>query len=49
MQRLSVEMETPEQKILNNALVTTKEVVNTTCEYSANHAPSQTPVGKSSG
>ena len=35
-------METPEHKTLNNALVTTNKVLNTTCKYSANHAPSHT-------
>ena len=36
-------------KTLNNALVTTKEVLNITCKYSANHAPSHTSRRKSSG
>ena len=48
-QRPNVEMETPEHKTLNNALVTANEVLNTTCKYSANHAPSHTPRIKSSG
>ena len=42
-QRPSVETEIPEQKTLNNALVDTNKVLNTTCKYSANHAPSHTP------
>ena len=41
-QRPNVETETPKHKTLNNALVTTNEVLNTTCKYSANHAPSHT-------
>ena len=41
-QRSNIETETPEHKTLNNALVTTNEVLNTTCKYSVNHAPSHT-------
>ena len=48
-QRQNVETETPKHKTLNNALVTTNEVLNTICKYSANHAPSHTPRIKSSG
>ena len=33
-QRPNVEMETPEHKTLNNALVTTNEVLNSICKYS---------------
>ena len=33
-------METPEQKTLNNALVSTNEVYNNAWKYSRNHAPS---------
>ena len=38
-QRLNTEMETPEHKILNNALVTTNEVLSITWKFSVNHAP----------
>ena len=48
-QRPNVEMETPEHKTLNNALVTTNEVLNITCKYSANHIPSHKSRRKSSG
>ena len=48
-QRPSVERETPEHKTLNNALVNTNKVLNTTCKYSANHAPSYTSIRKSPG
>ena len=48
-QRPNTETETPEHKTLNNALVTTDEVLSTTGKYSANHAPSHTPRIKSSG
>ena len=48
-QRPNVETETPEHKTLNNALVTTNEVLNTTCKYSVNHAPSHTSHRNSSG
>ena len=48
-QRPNVETETPEHKTLNNALVTTNEVLSTTCKYSVNHAPSHTQHGNSSG
>ena len=40
MQRLSKEMETPEHKTLNNALVPTNEVLSTTWKLSKDHAPS---------
>ena len=42
MQRLNTETETPEHKILNNALVTTNEVLSITWKFSVNHAPSHT-------
>ena len=48
-QRPNIGTETPEHKTLNNALVTTNKVLNTTCKYSANHAPSHTSRRKSSG
>ena len=41
-QRPNVEMESPKHKTLNNALVTTNEIVNRICKYSVNHAPSHT-------
>ena len=34
-----MEMKTPEHKTLNNALVTTNEVLSTTWKFSVNHAP----------
>ena len=37
-----MEAETPEHKTLNNALVTTNEVLNITWKLSASHAPSHT-------
>ena len=43
-----MEMETPEHKTLNNALVTTNEVLSITWKFSVNHAPSHT-IGKSAG
>ena len=39
MQRPNAEMETPEHKTLNNALVTTNKVLNSICKYSVNHTP----------
>ena len=39
-QRPSMEMETPEHKTLNNALVTTNEVLSITWKLSVNHTPS---------
>ena len=39
MQKPNVETETPEHKTLNNTLVTTNKVLNTTCKYSVNHTP----------
>ena len=42
MQRLNTEMEIPKHKILNNALVTTNEVLSITWKFSVNHAPSHT-------
>ena len=39
MQRPNVEAETPKQKILNSAPVTTNEALNSTCKYSVNHIP----------
>ena len=42
----NVETETPEHKTLNNALVTTNEVLNTTCKYSVNHTPSHLQRGE---
>ena len=41
-QRPNTETETPEHKILNNALVTTNEVLSSTWKFSVNHAPSHT-------
>ena len=41
-QRSNTEMETPEHKTLNNALVTTNEVLNITWKFSVNHTPSHT-------
>ena len=41
-QKPNTEMETPEHKILNNALVTTNEVLSITWKFSVNHAPSHT-------
>ena len=38
----NMEVETPEHKTLNNALVTTNKVSNITWKLSANHAPSHT-------
>ena len=49
MQRPNVEMKTPKQKTLNNALVTTNEVVNSICKYRVSHAPSHTSHLNSSG
>ena len=40
MQRPNTEVETPEHKTLNNARVTTNEVLNITWKLSANHASS---------
>ena len=48
-QRPNVETETPKHKTLNNAPVPTNEVLNTTCKYSVNHAPSHTSHRSSSG
>ena len=48
MQRPNAEMETTEHKTLNNALVTTNEVLSTTWKFSVNHAPSHTQHGNSS-
>ena len=42
MQRLNMEMKTPEHRNLNNALVPMNEVLNTTWKLSVNHAPSHT-------
>ena len=42
MQRPNMETETPEHKTLNNALVTTNEVLSITWKLSVNHAPSHT-------
>ena len=47
-QRPNTEMETPEHKTLNNALVTTNEVLSSTWKFSVNHAPSHTQHGNSS-
>ena len=47
-QRPNAETETPEHKTLNNALVTTNEVLSTTWKFSVNHAPSHTQHGNSS-
>ena len=41
-QRPNTEMETPEHKILNNALVTSNKVLSITWKFSVNHAPSHT-------
>ena len=41
-QRPNTEMETPDHKTLNNALVTTNEVLSITWKLSVNHAPSHT-------
>ena len=35
----NIETETPKHKTLNNALVTTNEVLSTTCKYSVNYTP----------
>ena len=43
-----MEMETPEHKTLNNALVTTNEVLSITWKFSVNHTPSHTQLGNSS-
>ena len=37
-----MEMETPEHKTLNNALVTTNEVLSITWKLSVSHTPSHT-------
>ena len=42
MQRPNMETETPEHKHLNNALVTTNEVLSMIWKLSVNHAPSYT-------
>ena len=47
-QRPNTEMETPEHKTLNNALVTTNEVLSITWKFSVNHTPSHTQHEKSS-
>ena len=47
-QRLNTETETPKHKTLNNALVTTNEVLSITWKFSVNHAPSHTQHGNSS-
>ena len=47
-QRPNTETETPEHKTLNNALVTTNEVLSITWKFSVNHAPSHTQHGNSS-
>ena len=49
MQRPNVETETPEHKTLNNALVTTNEVINRIYKYSVNQAPSNTSHRNNSG
>ena len=41
-QRPNTETETPKHKTLNNALVTTNEVLSITWKLSVNHAPSHT-------
>ena len=41
-QRLNTERETPKHKTLNNALVTTNEVLSIAWKLSVNHAPSHT-------
>ena len=48
-QRPNMEMETPEHKTLNNALVTTNEVLSITWKLSVNHAPSYTQHENSTG
>ena len=48
-QRPNTKTETPEHKTLNNALVTTNEVLNSICKCSVNHAPSHTSHRNSSG
>ena len=39
MQRPNTESETPKHKTINNALVTTNEVLSITWKFSVNHAP----------
>ena len=39
MQKPNTEMETPKHKTINNALVTTNEVLSITWKFSVNHAP----------
>ena len=41
-QRPNTEMETPKHKTLNNALVTTNEVLSITWKFHVNHTPSHT-------
>ena len=41
-QRPNTETKTPEHRNLNNALVPTNEVLNTTWKLSVNHTPSHT-------
>ena len=41
-QRPNTETETPEHKTLNNALVTTNEVLSITWKFSVSHTPSHT-------
>ena len=45
----NMETETPEHKTLNNALVTTNEVLSITCKYSVNHTSPHTQHENSSG
>ena len=45
----NAETETPKHKTPNNALVTTNKVLNSTCKYSVNHAPSHTSHRNSPG
>ena len=47
--RPNTEMETSEQKTLNNALVTTNKVLSITWKLSVNHTPSHTQHEDSSG
>ena len=47
-QRPNTEMEAPEHKTLNNALVTTNKVLSITWKFSVNQAPSHTQHGNSS-
>ena len=48
-QRPNTKVETPEHKTLNNALVTTNEVLSITWKFSTNHAPSHTQHRNNSG